>query len=165
MKKQFEKLVTDYGLSLTKLCSSLCNNRCDAEDLYQSTWEKAIKKYRQYDSTKPFDKWLFTICINTYRDVLRRFDSKKILKFNSSDEQDNFLSTIADSSVDKDEYIALHNALHNLSPQHREVVALYYFKDYSVYELSEILGVPEGTVKSRLHCAREQLRKELDYND
>ena len=165
MKKPFDNLISEHGLSLSKLCLSLCNNSLDAQDLYQSTWEKAIKKYRHYDSSKPFEKWLFAICINTYRDSLKRFDRKKVVKFSSSEEQERFLSSIPDFTSDKDDYIALHNAIKRLSPHYREVIVLYYFKDYLVDELSEILEVPVGTVKSRLHTAREKLRKELNYND
>ncbi len=165
MKKTFEKLIATHSTSLTKLCTSLCNNLHDAQDLYQATWEKAIKKYRQYDSNQSFEKWLFAICVNTYRDMLRRYDNKKVVKFSTSDEQESFLSSIPDFDVDKDEYIALHTALANLRPEHREVIILYYFKDYSILELSEILSVKEGTVKSRLHFAREKIRKEMHIDE
>lgn len=163
MKSKFQKYVQEYGHILSKLCMSLCNNTADAQDLYQSTWEKAIKKIKSYDNSRPFDKWLFAVCVNTYRDSLRRFDRKKIFHFNSVEEQERFLSTIPDFVADKDDYIALHTALTKLTPIQREVVVLYYFKDYSFSELSEILSIPDGTVKSRLHSALSVLRKELNY--
>ncbi len=163
MKKPFDKYIAQYGLSLTKLCSSLCSNRYDAEDLYQSTWEKAMKKIKLYDADKPFEKWLFSICINTYRDNLKRFDRKKVLKFSSDEEQQRFLSSIPDFSFDKDEYIALHEAMSKLPSDLKEIIVLYYFRDYTLKELSEILGIPEGTAKSRLYKSRDILRKELNY--
>lgn len=163
MKKSFDKYIADYGLSLTKLCYSLCSNRHDAEDLYQSTWEKAMKKLKLYDVEKPFEKWLFTICINTYRDSLKRFEKKKILSFQNSEEQQRFLMSIPDFSFDKDEYIALHNAVNKLPYELKEIIILYYFRDYSVKELSEILSIAQGTAKSRLSKARDILRKELNY--
>lgn len=163
MKKSFDKYIAAYGLSLTKLCMSLCSDRHDAEDLYQSTWEKAMKKIKQYDSQKPFEKWLFSICINTYRDNLKRFDTKKVLRFSSSEDQERFLSSIPDFDVDKDEYIALHQAISKLPCELKEIIVLYYFRDYSIKELSEILQIPQGTAKSRLYKSREILRKELNY--
>jgi len=163
VKKSFDKYIADYGLSLTKLCYSLCSNRHDAEDLYQSTWEKAMKKIKLYNKDKPFEKWLFAICINTYRDSHRRFDSKKILNFSNSEEQHRFLSSIPDFSFDKDEYIALHQAVSKLPYELREIIVLYYFRDYSIKELSEILSIAQGTAKSRLYTAREILKKELNY--
>lgn len=162
MKKQFERYIADHGLALTKLCLSLCGDRRDAEDLYQSTWEKAIRKIRTYDPEKPFEKWLFAICVNAYRDRVRHYDSRKIMRFSSEEEQEFFLSSIPDRDVDRDEVIALHTAVRRLKPALREVIVLYYFRDYSVAELSEILGIPEGTVKSRLSTARAELRKELN---
>lgn len=161
MKKQIERYIAEHGLALTKLCLSLCGNSHDAEDLYQSTWEKAIRKFRTYDSGKPFEKWLFAICVNAYRDRMRRYDSRKILRFSSGEEQEKFLSSIPHEDTDRDEVIALHTALQGLNPPLREVIVLYYFRDYRVSELSEILGIPEGTVKSRLSTARAELRKAL----
>ncbi|MBQ3264492.1 MAG: RNA polymerase sigma factor [Ruminococcus sp.] len=161
MKKHIETYIAEHGLALTKLCLSLCGNTHDAEDLCQSTWEKAIRNLRKYDTDKPFEKWLFAICINTYRDRVRRYDNRKILRFSSDEEQDRFLSSIPSGDTDRDEMIALHTSVRQLKPALREVIVLYYFRDYSVAEMSEILGIPEGTVKSRLSTAREQLRKEL----
>lgn len=166
MKKSIEKYVADYSESLSRLCASLTNNRHDAEDLFQSTWEKAIRKFKSYDSSKPFDKWLFTVCVNTFKDTKRRFDNTKIIRFSTAEEQENFLSSIQGFEEDRDEYLTLHNAIGHLSREKRAAIVLYYFRDFSVSELSEILGVPEGTVKSRLSSAREELRKELnDEND
>ncbi len=165
MKKEFEKLISQYGTSLTKLCLSLCNNSIDAQDLYQSTWEKAIRKYKKYDTEKPFEKWLFSICINTYRDSLRRFDNKKIFRFSTSEEKEKFLSGIPFYEDDNDDYIALHSALSKIDSIYREILVLYYFKDYSILELSQMLSIPQGTAKSRLHKARELLKKELNLDE
>lgn len=165
MNRKIIPYINEYSLSLTKLCNSLCNNKHDAQDLFQSTWEKAIKNFKRYDPNKSFEKWLFTICINTYRDMLKRFDNKKVLRFNTTEEKERFLGGVADSSSEKDDYIALHTALSNLKPEYREVIVLYYFKDYPIKELASILSIPEGTVKSRLHLAREQMKKEMSIDE
>ncbi len=165
MKKQVEGYIREYGAALTKLCLSLTNNRADAEDLYQSTWEKAIRNLKQYDSARPFEKWLFGICVNAYRDRVRRYDNRKILQFSDNEEQERFLASIPCDDGNRDEYLALDIAVKKLKPSLREAVVLYYFRDYSVAELSEILGIPQGTVKSRLSAARAELRKELQDDD
>lgn len=165
MKKQVETYISEHGLALTKLCLSLTNNRSDAEDLYQSTWEKAIRNLRKYDSDRPFEKWLFTICVNTYRDRVRRYDSRKIVHFSTDEDRERFLDSIPCEDGDRDEYLALHLAVRKLKPSLREAIVLYYFRDYSVAQLSEMLGIPEGTVKSRLAAARAELRKELGEDD
>lgn len=150
-----------YGRDLTRLCVSLCNQKSDAEDLYQSTWEKAIKNLRRYDKDKPFDKWLFSICINTYKDTVKSSFRKKIMHFNKTEELELTLNSIPDSIAPHDEFLTLHQALRKLTPEKRQVVALYYFNDYSTKEVADILSLPEGTVKSRLSSAREDIRKEL----
>ena len=151
-----------YGRDLTRLCISLCNQRSDAEDLYQATWEKAIKNIRRYNDEKPFDKWLFAICVNTYKDTVKSSFRRKILSFNKTEDLDLTLNSISDDIAPHDEFLSLHQALKKLTPEKRQVIALYYFKDYSTKEVAEILNIPEGTVKSRLSTARQDLRKELN---
>lgn len=162
MKEQMNRYIGEHGLALTKLCLSLTGNRHDAEDLYQASWERAIRSFKCYDKTKPFDKWLFTICVNLYRDRMRRYDNRRILRFDSEEEQERFLSSVSAPQTDRDEYLALRAAVRNLKAPLKEVIVLYYFRDRSIAETSEILGIPEGTVKSRLSAARYELRKELE---
>ncbi len=162
MKKEFDILIRKHGLALTKLCLSLTGNRYDAEDLYQAVWERAMRKYKRYDRAKPFDKWLFTICVNLYRDRLKRYDNSKLVRFQTDEEQEHFLSSIPSDEDNRDEYIALRIAVRKLKPSLREAIVLYYFRDYSIADLAEILRIPEGTVKSRLSAARQELRKELN---
>ena len=151
-----------YGRDLTRLCLSLCNQKSDAEDLYQATWEKAIKNLRRYNSEKPFDKWLFSICVNTYKDMVKSSFRRKILSFTKTEDLELTLNSVPESIAPVDEFITLHQALKKLSPDKRQAVALYYFKDYSTKEVAEIQNIPEGTVKSRLSSARQDLRKELN---
>lgn len=151
-----------YGKDLTNLCLSLCKNKFDAQDLYQSTWEKVIKNFKKFNPDMPFDKWLFRICINTHKDMVKSPFYKKIFRFEKAEDLDHTLNSIPDRAISPDEFIALHSAISKLSLEKRQVVALYYFKDYSTKEVADILAVPEGTVKSRLSAAREQIRKELN---
>ena len=71
------------------------------------------------------------------------------------------INSIPDAKGNIEDYIALHIAINKLEPKRREVIALYYFRDFTYAEMSVILGIPEGTVKSRLNSAKEHLRKEL----
>ncbi len=154
--------IDTYSKDLTKLCISLCKNKFDAQDLYQSTWEKVIKNYKKYNPQMPFDKWLYRICINTHKDMLKSPFRRRIFHFETSEELDNTLNSIPDSVAPKEDFISLHQAVSKLNLEKRQVVALYYFKDLSTKEIASILEIPEGTVKSRLSAAREQIRKELN---
>lgn len=150
-----------YGKDLSRLCFSLCKNRPDAEDLYQITWEKVLRGISKYDSEKPFDKWLWTICVNAHKDMVKNPFRRRVARFESEEELEARFRGLPDKFGELDEYIALHNAINKLPYSKRQAVALYYFKDLSVTEVSEILGIPEGTVKSRLQGAREFIREEL----
>lgn len=161
MNRKIEEYITKYSNSLSKFCASLCSSRDDANDLFQSTWEKAIRKFKSYDDSRPFDKWLFTLCINCFRDMNKSSFRKKRLNFRESTDQDSFLEQIPDDLRDTDDYLTLKEEIDRLSPEKREVIILYYYKDCSIEEMSQILSLPCGTVKSRLHAAREQLKRRL----
>ncbi len=164
MNKEFEKYVSEYGGDLTRLCISLCGNISDGEDLYQETWYKAIKYYEKFNKDKDFAKWLFSICVNTYKDGQRAFYNKKRINFNTQEEKDCFLNSIADvSENEREDFIALHSVISKLNVRHKIVLTMYYFKDYSIKEISKILNLPQGTVKSRLNAARKAIKRGLEY--
>ncbi|MCH5304269.1 MAG: sigma-70 family RNA polymerase sigma factor [Ruminococcus sp.] len=163
MNLVFEKYISEYSADLTRLCISLCGNITDAEDLFQDTWYKAMKNYTRYNPEKSFEKWIYSICVNTYKDSLRLFYNKRRVFFKTEEDKTDFLNSIPDSSPDNSEdYLELHTAINTLPKKQKVVIVLYYFKDYSLNEISEMLNVPLGTVKSRLNLAKSNLRRRLN---
>lgn len=150
-----EDYIAQYGQRLFGLCLTLCRDRMDAEDLYQETWLKAMLKFAQYDPARPFEGWLTGICVNRYRDLLRR---KRVRMSHSTDADPEALPLTA---ADPD-YSALYAAIDRLPEKLRVVVILHYFHDCDLEKSAAALGVPLGTVKSRLHRAKDFLRKELE---
>lgn len=119
-----------------------------------------MRHYKRYDKTKPFDKWLFSICVNTYKNVLNSAYRRLQYYFSSSEESDTFFNSIPEiDNTNRDDYYELHSAIKNLSKKKRTVIVLYFFKDYSISDIAEILNVPEGTVKSRLSAAKSDIRR------
>lgn len=166
MNLVFEKYISDYSADLTRLCISLCGNVSDADDLFQDTWYKAIKNYAKYDFDMPFDKWLYSICVNTYKDSLRLFYNKRKMIFKTEEDKTEFLNSIPDSCPDNyDDYLQLHTAVNALPKKQKIVIVLYYFKDYSLNEISGILKIPVGTVKSRLNLAKSTLKRRLNNEE
>lgn len=164
MNAEFEPYVQKYSTDLTRFCLSLYNNKYDAEDLFQETWLKALKNLNKYNIEKPFDKWLFAICANVFKDRKRLFFNRQKVEFSSDEEKSAFLNSIPDiSSENSFMYFELHNAVSTLPKKERVVLALYYFKDYTIKEISEILNTPESTVKSRLKKAKSDLKRRLGY--
>lgn len=151
--------VKEYQYDLSRLCFSLCKNKADADDLYQETWLKAIRFYSKYDSSQQFDKWLFSICVNTFRDTKRRHHITKRISFNTDEDEEQFFAGIKDKSKISEEFITLKHILSELPEKYRLVITLHYFKQYSVADVAEILGIPMNTAKSRLRKAMELIRR------
>lgn len=150
-----------HSADLSRLCLGLCGNHADADDLFQETWLKVYQRLGSYDETRPFEGWLYTICVNTFRDMCRSAFRKKAISFSDTEEKDRFLDGIPDKSNVGEELMEVIDVIRRMSPKYREVLALRFFKDYSEEQTAEILGVPLGTVKSRISRAREILRREL----
>lgn len=152
--------IYQYGKRLYGLCLTLCKNSHDAEDLYQDTWLKVLDRLPQYDTSKDFEPWLTSICINTYRDMLRRFTRSPIFNlFTSNEEKTAVLNNAV--APEKEDYSNLHVAIDGLPEKLRITVILFYFRDMDIAATADILGIPTGTVKSRLNKARKLLKEVL----
>jgi RNA polymerase sigma-70 factor (ECF subfamily) len=129
----------------------LLGNRADAEDAVQEAALKAYRKSADFDYSRSFRGWWFAILRNCCRDLRRR--SRPARHVNSLDEQ-LAVQVAADLAGQKEE---LRRALGRLSEDHREILELRYFGECSYRDLAATLGIPEGTVMSRLHAARKAL--------
>lgn len=153
--------IAQYGKRLFGLCIKLCTNLQEAEDLYQETWLKAYQYIERYDESKPFEAWITTICINTYRDMLRKNKFKHLFaQFQTNEEKDYVLQSV--STVANEEYADLKEAIRALPEKYQVLVVLHYYNGYDIKTISSVLHLSEGTVKSRLFKARSQLRRWLD---
>jgi len=157
----FDEYVGLYGARLFGLCLKLCAHRQDAEDLYQETWYKAYKNFDKYDPARGVEGWLTTICVNAYRDTLRRQKWRGLLvRFGTTEQQDLALANIPEP-VPPD-YTDVHEAVQALPGKYRTVIVLYYFNGLDVAQTARALGLPVGTVKYQLHRARELLKRRLE---
>lgn len=162
MKIDFDEYIRRYSRDLTRLCISLCRNTAEAEDLFQETWCKAIKNQEKYNSSMPFEKWLYAICVNTFKNTHKLFYNKFKINFRNEEEKTAFFNSIPDFSIENsDEYFELHKIISSLPKKQKAVIILYYFKDYTAKEIAQMLDISEGTVKSRLHYAKDYIRRRL----
>ena len=157
--------MAQYGTRLYGLCLTLCANTYDAEDLYQETWLKVLRKIEKYDAARPFEAWLTGICVNAYRDVFRRRKRCPIEgAFASGDEKERAMESVPEERAP--DYSYVREAVDRLPEKLRTPVILYYFHGFSEKETAMALHIPPGTVKSRLHKAKRVLKEELsDAND
>lgn len=158
-ERLIDRYIRQYGRRLYGLCLSLCADAFEADDLYQDTWLRVLKCWSQYDPSRAFEPWLTKICVNTYRNSLRRIAKSPLLGFRTNEEKDALLRAVP--APEDPDYGVLHEAIGRLPEKLRVAVILFYFEDMDVAAASRAMGVPEGTVKSRLHKARKRLKEVL----
>ncbi len=158
-----DRYIREHGRRLYGLCCHLCGNVPDADDLYQETWLKVVKNIARYDPEREFEPWLTRICVNTYRNSLRRAMRSPIFGFSDGEKQERAL--MCAPAPQGEDYSELYEAVECLPEKLRLAVILYYFRDMDIAAAAAALGVPAGTVKSRLNRARRLLREVLDETD
>jgi RNA polymerase sigma-70 factor (ECF subfamily) len=132
-----------------------------AEDIAQEAFLSAIRSLDRFDRARPFGPWLNRIVVNRAIDWARA----RSLRRETGADLDAAAPAIdpaapeSSSSVYSDEVVA---ALRQLSPEHRAVVVLRYLLDYTPGEISKALGLPRGTVNSRLRRALDRLGAEME---
>ena len=154
-----DQYIRKYGKRLYGLCMTLCADKHEVDDLYQDTWVKVLKRFDTYDPSRDFEPWLTRLCVNTYRDRLRRLSRSPFLNFSSNETKESFLLTA--TAPEKEDYSDLYAAIDQLPEKLRLTIILFYFEDMDIEKTAQTLGIPTGTVKSRLHKARIQLKEVL----
>jgi RNA polymerase sigma-70 factor (ECF subfamily) len=153
----FEPLVEKYQRVLFNVALRMLGNREDARDLTQTTFLKAYGGLETYDGKRKFFSWIYRILVNESINFRRRRKPDQGLppELASADHPDAGVY-----SVELRERVR--TALSKLSKEHREVVTLRHFAELSYGEIAQALSLPEKTVKSRLHTARQRLAELID---
>ena len=152
--------IDQYGKRLYGLCTTLCANSAEADDLYQDTWLKVVEHISKYDPAKEFEPWLTRICVNLYRNMLRRLARSPIWDGFSSGEEKDFVIDAIPSKTASD-YSGLHEAIKGLPPKYRITIILFYFQDMDIRSTAQALRIPTGTVKSRMNKAKKLLKEAI----
>jgi RNA polymerase sigma-70 factor (ECF subfamily) len=129
-----------------------------ARDVVQETWVGVIRGLRGLRDPAQFPAWIYGIATRKCADAIRAHARRRRLDANVAPGE---AGGQAASLTSSEQQIDLTSAIRGLPPIHRAAVHLFYREDLSVEEIASILGVPSGTVKSRLHHAREALRRQL----
>ena len=146
-------LINENRVNIYRVARGILRNEEDIKDAIQNTVIKTLEKIGTLKEEKYFKTWLIRILVNECNDILRR--NKKLLPFEEA------VDNINDQYTDRYENIDLVNAINSLPKDSRITLTLFYFDDLSIKEVSEILEISEGTVKSRLSRARTQIKKIL----
>ncbi len=169
----FDPLILKYRERVYSVIYNLTSNREDASDLTQDTFIKAFKSITRFKGKSSFFTWLYRIAVNSTLTHLKKNRFRHFFSFEKISEEDKsgeFIEgLVATTKSDKGTLInelqeKLNEALQKLSFKHRTVVTLFEIDQLSHKEIADVVGCSEGTVRSRLHYAKQELQALLnDY--
>jgi len=166
----YDYLIRKYRERLYSVIYNLTANREDAADLAQEAFIKAFRSIHSFKGRSSFFTWIYRIAVNTTLTHLKRTRMRRFFSFEALDEQLGQNEIVeyltAKNETDKPTLMnelqeRLNEALQKLSLKHRTVVILHEIEGLGHAEIAEITGTTEGTVRSRLHYAKQQLQNEL----
>jgi RNA polymerase sigma-70 factor (ECF subfamily) len=149
----FEPIVRRYQRVLFSVARRMLGNHEDAMDATQNVFVRAYQRLDTFDPERRFFSWIYRIAVNECLNARRSRRPDEALADQPAGDEDSPLEAVA--ALERSESIDA--ALVKLSEEHRLVVVLRHFADLSYTEISEAIGVPEKTVKSRLFDARQRL--------
>lgn len=149
-----DELVDRYQRTVFNVALRMLGNVQDAEDVTQTTFGNAFAALESYDARYRFFSWIYRMTVNESLNTLKR--RRDVV---SLDGTFDVPAMGNDPESDAEEKVG--RALLELRPDDRAVVVLRHFVSFSYEEISDVLGVPVKTVKSRLFTARERLRQSL----
>jgi RNA polymerase sigma-70 factor (ECF subfamily) len=134
-------------------------DRSLAQDLVQETFLRALRGIAGYSSPRPFKPWLYAIATHLARNHYASADRRRTENVSEDADyaaEDTYGEMVLVAEAEVEAVIA---ALDTLSDAHREVIVLYYYQSMPLQAIAEVLGIPIGTVKSRLSNGVARLRK------
>ena len=154
--KAFAHLFNRYRDAIRQLLLQRTGSDADADDLLQETFIKVYIHLDRYNPAYTFGQWVYTIARNTFIDYVRRRSEELPI-------DERFAAPASSAPTPEENVIRLQQRaqieryLETLRPHYRELVKMRLFDEYSYEEIAERLRLPLGTVKTRIHRAREQL--------
>lgn len=168
----FREIVSRYKNSLYAFLRQFLNRHDLVEDVFQETFLQLFTSRGSFDNSRPLRPWLFTIAANKAKDALRKWQRTSAVPIGTmADSQDlsfdDMLNSVtSDNTMPYDKLLKDETALRverivaDMPENLREILVLAYFHKFSYKQMAEILSIPIGTVKSRLHTAVGRFAKE-----
>jgi len=166
----FDQLIRKYRERIFGVIYNLTSNREDASDLTQDAFIKAFQSINRFQGQSSFFTWVYKIAVNTALSHLRKNRMRTFFSLEKVQEDETnsqILNQLTDKTgADRDTYLhelqeKLNEAMQKLSIKHRTVITLFEIDGLSHAEIAQIMECSEGTVRSRLHYAKQFLQGEL----
>lgn len=168
-QEAFEEIVTLFQHRLYHVCFRMLSNRQEAEDIAQEAFVRAYINIHTFDQKRKFSTWLFRIATNLCIDRIRKKKPDYYLDANvpGTEGLTMYSQIAADGQLPEDEVEQMETQeriqyeIGQLSDKYRSVIILRYIEELPLQEISDILELPLGTVKTRVHRGRAALRKQM----
>lgn len=157
--RAFETIVRRWQKPLIALAFRYCRDRAVAEEMAQDAFLRIYRRLDRYDGSAAFSTWMFAVALNVYRSHVRRRGQPAVAIDEAGETEDPASILERVEIADRDETVR--RAVVHLPERYRDAVLLYYFHEMDISQAARILGVPDGTLKARLHRGRALLRKRL----
>jgi RNA polymerase sigma-70 factor (ECF subfamily) len=167
----FDRLILKYRERVFGVVYNLTSNREDAADLTQDAFIKAFQSIHRFNGQSSFFTWLYRIAVNSTLTHLRKARLRTFFSLERIDSDEPVAKEIIEALTDKagadrgsfvrELQEKLNDALQKLSIKHRTVVTLFEIDGLSHQEIAEVMECSVGTVRSRLHYAKQLLQSEL----
>jgi RNA polymerase sigma-70 factor (ECF subfamily) len=162
----FDKLVQERIEVLYRIAFSYFREEDKASDAVQDAILIAYKAYSKLRDKDKFNSWITTILVNRCREILRKSKKNNIQQYDEKILDIHIFKADTKSEYSKvEDRLFVIRLLEVLDQKHRDVITLKYFGDYTIEEISTILDIPQGTVKSRLNTGIKRLRTLMEVKD
>ena len=158
MRLSVDETFQKYGDRIFSAAFSVCQNRADADDVVQDTLIRYYSLSKEYETEQHLKAWLIRVAINRAKDITASFWRKNKVAWEDY---------IGELVFEEPEDSRLFEAVMRLPEKYRTVIHLFYYEDYAVEEIANILRRPVGTVKSQLSRGKKLLKTMLQegWND
>ena len=151
-KEFFIQKINENRLKMYKTAIAILKDEDDANDAIQEALYSAYKNYYSLREKSYFTTWIIKILINKCYNIINK--NKKIAYID-----DTIIQNTASSEDNYEIENSLEWVLNQIDKELKEIVVLYYYDDFSVADIANVLDIPQGTIKSRLSRAREQIKE------
>jgi RNA polymerase sigma-70 factor (ECF subfamily) len=168
----FREIVNRYKNSLYAFLKQFLNRQDLIEDVFQETFLQLFTSHESFDPSRPLRPWLFTIAANKAKDALRKWQRTPVIPIGTmadsqeSSFEDMLNAVSSDNTMPYEELernettTRVGQVIANMPENLREILILAYFNKFSYKQMADILSIPIGTVKSRLHTAVGRFAKD-----
>ena len=169
---EFERFVLKFGKDILRFCRMTAGDAENGDELYQDTMLKLLEKRNRLDSAQNTKSYALSTSIYLWRNKRKKYANRmRLVPIDSMEEMSEEGHEVADYDnevspehivLQQNEVDMIQGLVATLPEKYRIPIYLYYSADMQISEISEILELPEGTVKSRMRKAKKQLKEKLE---